>query len=134
MTSPGGNLGDVAVAYLETRNYRRAAEVLQSALAEDPDNAVLLARYSQAMLGLKDYWRAASAAHAALGAPDNEHAMRLYTAALRGQRRLSDALWMARKTVEHIRIPFGHITFTRVCCTIRDSTTTPSPRSTRLCA
>lgn len=100
MTSPGGNLGDVAVAYLETRNYRRAAEVLQSALAEDPDNAALLARYSQAMLGLKDYWRAASAAHAALGAPDNEHAMRLYTAALRGQRRLSEALWMAHKTVE----------------------------------
>lgn len=102
MTASADELGDVAAVYLETANYRRAAEVLQSALAQDPNNAVLLARYAQACLGLKDPWRAAHAAYAALGAPDNEHAMRLYTLALRGLGRLDEARWMAwRNVMEH---------------------------------
>ncbi|ODR22067.1 tetratricopeptide repeat protein [Mycolicibacterium porcinum] len=60
--------GDVAEAYLGTRNYQRAAEVLQSALAEDPNDAGLLAQYARARLGLKDYPGAAQAAWAALAA------------------------------------------------------------------
>lgn len=111
----GAGPREVAEAYLETRNYQRAAEVLQSALAEDPNNPILLARYGQACLGLKDYRRAASAAHAALSAPDNEHAMRVYTAALRGQLRLSDALWMAWRTVtDHPNSSRAHYLYARM--------------------
>jgi tetratricopeptide (TPR) repeat protein len=95
--------GDVAAAYLDTGNYRRAAEVLQSALAGDPGNAVLLARYAQARLGLKDYGGAASAAYSALGvAPTDAYAKRVYALALHGLGRYHDAMWMAWRTVtEH---------------------------------
>jgi tetratricopeptide (TPR) repeat protein len=113
VTSAAGDIGDVANAYLETGNYQRATEVLQSALAEDPSNAGLLTQYARARLGLKDHWGAASAAHSALAAePNNEHAMRLYALALQGQHRLPEALWVAWKTVtEHPDVHLAHYTY-----------------------
>ncbi|MDX1874321.1 tetratricopeptide repeat protein [Mycolicibacterium sp. 120266] len=101
--SLAADAGDVAAAYLDTGNYQRAAEVLQSALAGDPGNTVLLARYAQARLGLKDYAGAASAAYSALGvAPTNAYAKRVYALALHGLGRYHEARWMAWRTVtEH---------------------------------
>lgn len=110
MTTPAGDRGDLAQVYLDIGNYRRAAEVLQSALAEEPNDAGLLAQYARARLGLKDYRDAAHAAHAALAAdPDNEHAKRLYALALQGQGRQREALWVAWKaTTDHPDVYIAH--------------------------
>ncbi|MCG7609364.1 hypothetical protein BA059_15215 [Mycolicibacterium sp. (ex Dasyatis americana)] len=112
MTSAAGP-GDVAEAYLGTRNYRRAAEVLQCALAENPDDAGLLAQYARACLGLKDYRAAAQAAHSALAAaPGDEHVMRVYALALNGQGRRQEALQMAwRAATENPHIHSVHYTY-----------------------
>ncbi|MGV0593292.1 tetratricopeptide repeat protein [Mycolicibacterium porcinum] len=105
--------GDVAEAYLGTRNYQRAAEVLQSALAEDPNDAGLLAQYARARLGLKDYPGAAQAAWAALAAaPGDEHVMRVYALALNGQGRRQEALEMAwRAATENPHVHSVHYTY-----------------------
>jgi tetratricopeptide (TPR) repeat protein len=95
--------GDVAAAHLGAKDYWRAADVLRTALADDPDNARLLVQYAQACLGMKDYVAAEAAAQAALAAaPDNELALRLFTLALHGQNRTLEALSIAYKMVgEH---------------------------------
>ncbi len=113
MTSAAAGPGDVAEAYLGTRNYQRAAEVLQSALAEAPNDAGLLAQYARACLGLKDYQRAAQAAHSALAAaPGDEHVMRVYALALNGQGRRQEALQMAWKAAtENPHIYSVHYTY-----------------------
>ncbi|MDH6196757.1 tetratricopeptide (TPR) repeat protein [Mycobacterium frederiksbergense] len=120
MTSAAGGPGDVAEAYLDTGNYRRAAEVLQSALAEDPNDAGLLAQYARACLGLDDYWGAAQAAYSALAAaPDDEHVMRVYALALHGQGRQQEGLWMAWKAVtEHPNLHSVHYTY---ACLLHES-------------
>ncbi|MGA5542230.1 tetratricopeptide repeat protein [Mycobacterium sp. NPDC051198] len=113
MTSAAAGPGDVAEAYLGTRNYRRAAEVLQSALAEDPNDAGLLAQYARALLGLKDYHGAAQAAYSALAAaPADEHVMRVYALALNGQGRRQEALQVAWKAAtENPNIYSVHYTY-----------------------
>ncbi|WP_055112009.1 tetratricopeptide repeat protein [Mycolicibacterium peregrinum] len=113
MTSAAAGPGAVAEAYLDTRNYQRAAEVLQSALAEDPNDAGLLAQYARAQLGLKDYDGAAQAAYAALAtAPGDEHVMRVYALALNGQGRRQEALQMAWKAAtENPHIHSAHYTY-----------------------
>ncbi|MFV8170085.1 tetratricopeptide repeat protein [Mycolicibacterium peregrinum] len=113
MTSAAAGPGAVAEAYLDTRNYQRAAEVLQSALAEDPNDAGLLAQYARAQLGLKDYDGAAQAAYAALAtAPGDEHVMRVYALALNGQGRRLEALQMAWKAAtENPHIYSAHYTY-----------------------
>ncbi|MFV1356095.1 tetratricopeptide repeat protein [Mycolicibacterium fortuitum] len=105
--------GEVAEAYLSTRNYQRAAEVLESALAEDPNHDGLLAQYARAQLGLKDYDGAAQAACAALAtAPGDQHVMRVYALALNGQGRRQEALQMAwRAATENPHIHSVHYTY-----------------------
>lgn len=105
--------GEVAEAYLSTRNYQRAAEVLESALAEDPNHDGLLAQYARAQLGLKDYDGAAQAAYAALAtAPGDQHVMRVYALALNGQGRRQEALQMAwRAATENPHIHSVHYTY-----------------------
>ncbi|MGE2837137.1 tetratricopeptide repeat protein [Mycobacterium sp. SMC-4] len=57
-------------------------------------------RQAQERMRFKDYSGVASAAWAALSAePDNEHAMRLYTLALHGLGRVTEAISMAWQTV-----------------------------------
>lgn len=109
----GAGPGEVAEAYLSTRNYQRAAEVLESALAEDPNHGGLLAQYARAQLGLKDYDGAAQAAYAALAsAPGDQHVMRVYALALNGQGRRGEALQMAwRAATENPHIHSVHYTY-----------------------
>lgn len=109
----GGRPGEVAEAYLSTRNYQRAAEVLESALAEDPNHDGLLAQYARAQLGLKDYDGAAQAAYAALAtAPGDQHVMRVYALALNGQGRRQEALQMAwRAATDNPHIHSVHYTY-----------------------
>jgi tetratricopeptide (TPR) repeat protein len=109
----GAGPGEVAEAYLSTRNYQRAAEVLESALAEDPNHDGLLAQYARAQLGLKDYDGAAQAACAALAtAPGDQHVMRVYALALNGQGRRQEALQMAwRAATENPHIHSVHYTY-----------------------
>ncbi|OMC06752.1 tetratricopeptide repeat protein [Mycolicibacterium fortuitum] len=109
----GAGPGEVAEAYLSTRNYQRAAEVLESALAEDPNHDGLLAQYARAQLGLKDYDGAAQAAYAALAsAPGDQHVMRVYALALNGQGRRGEALQMAwRAATENPHIHSVHYTY-----------------------
>ncbi|AIY45746.1 tetratricopeptide repeat protein [Mycolicibacterium fortuitum] len=109
----GAGPGEVAEAYLSTRNYQRAAEVLESALAEDPNHDGLLAQYARAQLGLKDYDGAAQAAYAALAtAPGDQHVMRVYALALNGQGRRQEALQMAwRAATENPHIHSVHYTY-----------------------
>jgi tetratricopeptide (TPR) repeat protein len=109
----GAGPGGVAEAYLSTRNYQRAAEVLESALAEDPNHVGLLAQYARARLGLKDYHGAAQAAYAALAiVPGDEHVMRVYALALNGQGRRQEALQMAwRAATENPHIHSAHYTY-----------------------
>lgn len=112
MTSAAGS-GEVAEAYLGTRNYQRAAEVLQSALAEDPNDARLLSQYARARLGLKDYPGATQAANSALAAaPGDELVMRVYALALNGQGRRQEALQMAWKAAtENPNVHSVHYTY-----------------------
>lgn len=72
-----------------------------------------LTQSAQASLGAKDYAAAASAAWAVLNVEStNEHAMRLYTLALHGQGRGTDALTMAwRLVTEHPRSALAQYTY-----------------------
>lgn len=105
--------GDIADEHLSAKEYTRAADVLRSALADDPHNARLLVQYAQACLGTKDYVAAEAAAQAALAcAPDNELALRLFTLALHGQNRLLEALSIAYKLVsEHPHVYLAQYTY-----------------------
>lgn len=90
------SIGDVAAEHLRAKDFTRAADVLRSALVDDPHNARLLVQYGQACLGMKDYAAAEVAAQAALtAAPNDEYAMQQYILALHGQRRLPEATSMA---------------------------------------
>ncbi|PJE02091.1 tetratricopeptide repeat protein [Mycobacterium sp.] len=90
----------VADAYIESKNYQRARDVLRQVLAEHPNDSGLLAHHARAEYLLGDHAQAAASAYAALsGAPHDELAMRIYTLALDGQGRGHEALWMAWKTV-----------------------------------
>lgn len=114
--STAANAGDAAVAYLDAGDYQRAVEVLQAALAHDPGNGPLLARYAQARLGLRDYRGAASAAHAALGVmPGNAYLERVYALALYGLGRRQEALQLAwRSTTEHSDDPMSFSLYARL--------------------
>ena len=86
--------------YLDVDNHQRAREVLAHALSMAPDHPALLIFDAQAAIGLGDYIGAERRLYAALkSAPDNEHAIRLYALALRGQGRWHEAKWMAWRAV-----------------------------------
>lgn len=106
----------IADAYIESKNYQRAREVLRQVLAEHPEDPGLLAHHARAEYLLGDHAQAASVAYAALSAaPHDELAMRIYTLALDGQGRGHEALWMAWKTVTtHPNEALAHRLYARV--------------------
>lgn len=114
--SAAANANDAAAVYLDAGDYQRATEVLGAALAHDPGNGPLLARYAQARLGLRDYGGAASAAHAALGVlPGNAYIERVYALALYGLGRRQEALQLAwRATTEHPDDPISFFVYARL--------------------
>lgn len=106
----------VADAYIESKNYQRAREVLRQVLAEHPNDPGLLAHNARAEYLLGDHAQAASSAYAALSAaPHDELAMRIYTLALDGQGRGPEAIWMAWRTVtQHPNEALSHRLYARV--------------------
>lgn len=106
----------IAETYFATGNYRRAEEVVRTALASNPHHPRLLTAYARTRLGQSDYAAAASSAHAALAVePENEYAMRVYSRALEGQGRIPDALWMAWRTVTtHPHSHLAHHNYARL--------------------
>ncbi|WP_205876915.1 tetratricopeptide repeat protein [Mycobacterium camsae] len=120
MTQPGpdpvAEAIAVANAYIESKNYHRAGEVLRQVLAEHPEDPGLLAHQARIEYLLGDYAQAGSIAYTALSAaPHDELAMRIYTLALDGQGRGYEALWMAWKTVTtHPNEVLAHRLYARV--------------------
>ncbi|MDP7703369.1 MULTISPECIES: tetratricopeptide repeat protein [unclassified Mycobacterium] len=106
----------VADAYIESKNYQRAREVLRQVLAEHPNDPGLLAHHARAEYLIGDHAQAASSAYAALSAaPHDELAMRIYALALDGQGRGQEALWMAWRTVtQHPNEVLSHRLYARI--------------------
>ncbi|WP_310784740.1 tetratricopeptide repeat protein [Mycobacterium sp. Z3061] len=106
----------VADAYIESKNYQRARDVLRQVLAEHPNDPGLLAHHARAEYLLGDHAQAASSAYAALSAaPHDELAMRIYALALDGQGRGPEAVWMAWRTVTtHPNEVMAHRLYARV--------------------
>lgn len=106
-TAPSDAAVELAETYLATRNYRRAEDVLRTALAADPQHAGLLTAFADAKLRQEDYAAAATSAQAALAsAPDHLDAMRVYAYALEGLGRWPEALDTAYRGV--VRHPHSH--------------------------
>ncbi|WP_205876913.1 tetratricopeptide repeat protein [Mycobacterium camsae] len=114
MTQPGpASVAEaivVADAYIASKNYSRARDVLRQVLAAHPNDPGLLAHYARAEYLLEDHAQAAASAYAALSAaPHDELAMRIYTLALDGQGRGQEAMRMAWRTVaEHPNEALAH--------------------------
>jgi tetratricopeptide (TPR) repeat protein len=109
MTSPSdlGATMTLANTYMEARNYRRAEEVLRSALVHYPHNARLLTELARAQHFLGDNDAAAQGLEDALAhAPEDAYAMRIYAAVLDALGRRRDGLKWARKAVD--AAPFDH--------------------------
>lgn len=106
----------VAEAYIESKNYERARDVLRQVLAEHPNDPTLLAHNARAEYLLGNHNEAALSAYAALSAaPHDELAMRIYALSLDGQGRWQEALWMAWRTVtEHPNEALAHRLYARV--------------------
>lgn len=106
----------VADAYINSKNYERARDVLRDVLAEHPNDPALLANNARAELMLGNHGQAATSAYAALAAaPHDELAMRIYALSLDGQGRGAEALWMAWRTVtQHPNEPLSHRLYARM--------------------
>ena len=106
----------VSDAYIDSKNYQRARDVLRGVLAENPNDPVLLSHYARAEYLLGNHQQAALSAYAALSAaPHDELAMRIYALALDGQGRGSEALWMSWRTVtQHPNEVLSHRLYARV--------------------
>ena len=91
----------LAQAYLDAGNYRRAEEVLQSALTESPQDAMLLTAMALAQHLLGDYAAAERSALGALAvAPGEADPMRVYASILDSLGRNQEALSWARRAVD----------------------------------
>ena len=87
--------------YLEARNYRRAEEVLGTALAQDPQNPDLLIAVARAQHLLGDNAAAERNARRALAEePGNPVAMRIYASILDQLERKPEGLEWARSAVD----------------------------------
>lgn len=106
----------VADAYIETRNYQRAREVLRSSLTQHPDDPILLSQYARTEYLLNNYASAAQSAHAALAvSPLDEFAMRMYALSLDGLGRSEDARFIAYQAVlAHPNEPRVHRLYARL--------------------
>lgn len=90
----------LAHSYFEAHAYRRAYEILSEALIHNPDDPALLRELSRAEICLELWVPGAVHAHAALAhSPHDTEAMRIYTLALDGLGRRTEAIWMAWRTV-----------------------------------
>ena len=96
--------------YADSRNYKRARELLGQALAQHPNDPAVLAQNARVEHLLGHHEAAANSAYSALSEdPTNEHAMRIYSLALEGLGRHDEALWMAWRTVTtHPQEPLAH--------------------------
>jgi Flp pilus assembly protein TadD len=96
-----GNAMTLADSYMEARNYRRAAEVLRSALVHNPHNARLLTDLARAQHFLGDNKAAEQSACSALAlTPQDAYPMRLYGSVLVALGRRREGLSWARRAVD----------------------------------
>jgi tetratricopeptide (TPR) repeat protein len=99
----------LANGYAEARNYRRAEEVLRSALVHNPHNAALLTDLARVQHLAGDNVEAQRSILAALTAtPESTYAMRIYASVLDGLGRRYEGLTWARRAVE--TAPLDHLT------------------------
>jgi len=91
---------EVACSFMETRNYRRAEEVLRSALTHDPHNVALLTELARAQHFLGDNAAAERSARLAMAiSPDAAYPMRICAAVVDALGRRREALSLARRAV-----------------------------------
>jgi tetratricopeptide (TPR) repeat protein len=91
----------LATSYTEARNYRRAEEVLRSALVHNPHNATLLTELARAQHLRGDHKAAEKSARKALASsPQEAYPMRILASILVGLGRRQEGLGWARKAVD----------------------------------
>jgi tetratricopeptide (TPR) repeat protein len=104
-----GHAITLAASYTEARNYRRAEEVLRSALIHDPHNARLLTELARTQHLSGDNKAAEQNARAALAlTPEDAYPMRIYASILFELGRRPEGLSYARRAVE--AAPHDHAT------------------------
>ena len=113
----------LAQAYLDAGNYRRAEEVLKSALTESPQDAMLLTAVALAQHLLGDYAAAERSALGALAvAPGEADPMRVYAAVLGSLGRNQEALSWARRAVDAAPLdPSTHYTYAGILLNAGDA-------------
>ena len=112
----------LANAYMEARNYRRAEEVLSSALVHYPHNSQLLTELARAQHLQGDNRGAErNVCQAAAHDPENAYPMRVYAAILDALGRRREALMWARKAVDAAPNDYTmHYEYARVLATNGD--------------
>ena len=104
-----GNAITLANSYMEARNYRRAEEVLRSALMHNPHDATLLTELARAQHFLGDNDAAEQSARDALAlTPEDAYPMRIYASVLDELGRRREGLSWARRAVD--AAPLDHTT------------------------
>lgn len=104
-----GNAITLACSYMDARNYRRAEEVLRSALVHNPHNAALLTELARAQNFLGDNDAAEQSARDALAlTPEDAYPMRIYAVVLVALGRRREGLSWARRAVD--AAPHDHTT------------------------
>jgi tetratricopeptide (TPR) repeat protein len=99
----------LANGYTEAHNYRRAEEVLRSALVHNPHNAALLTELARVQHLAGDNVAAERSVLDALTVtPESAYAMRIYASVLDGLGRRYEGLTWARRAVE--AAPWDHST------------------------
>ncbi len=90
----------LATAYVDTRRWRQALEVLRPVISRSPEDPYALCLIAHCHLGLQDPSRALAAANAAAAAaPMDPWAARLQSAALRAARRWREARAAADRAI-----------------------------------
>jgi Flp pilus assembly protein TadD len=124
MTSPSdlNATMDLASAYMEARNYRRAEEVLRSALVHYPHNSRLLTELARAQHFLGDNKAAEqSICKAVAHAPQDAYPMRIYASVLDALGRRREALMWSRKAVDAAPFDYTmHYEYARLLAASRD--------------
>jgi tetratricopeptide (TPR) repeat protein len=96
-----GNAITLACSYMDARNYRRAEEVLRSALVHNPHNAALLTELARAQHLLGDNDAAEKSARDALAlTPEDAYPMLIYASVLDALGRRQEGLSWARRAVD----------------------------------
>ena len=95
------NAIELANTYMEARNYRRAEEVLRSALLHNPHDATLFTELARAQYFLGDNKAAGQSARDAVAlTPEAAYPMRIYAAVLDALGRKREGLSWARRAVD----------------------------------